>query len=69
MSRKLRVHEAASYLGLGTSTLARMRIRGDGPPYAKCGPRIVVYDIDDLDQWLRGRTRRSTSNIEVEGAQ
>jgi hypothetical protein len=29
----LRVPEAASYIGLSTSTLAKMRLRGDGPPY------------------------------------
>lgn len=67
MSKKLRVREAASYLGLGASTLGRMRTRGDGPPYAKCGPRIVVYDLDDLDQWLRERIRHSTSDIATKG--
>jgi hypothetical protein len=29
---KLRVPQAADYLGISTSTLAKMRLRGDGPP-------------------------------------
>jgi len=59
--RKYRAPEAASYLGLSASTLAKMRLRGDGPLYSKAGPRIVVYDIRDLDDWLDARKRKSTS--------
>lgn len=57
----LRAPDAAAYLGLSGSTLAKMRLRGDGPVYAKAGHRIVVYDRADLDEWLAGRKRRSTS--------
>ena len=59
--RKLRAPEAANFLGLSVSTLAKMRIRGDGPPYAKAGPRVVVYDPTDLEEWLASRRRISTS--------
>ncbi len=59
--RHLRTPEAAAYVGLTVSTMAKLRLRGDGPPYAKAGPRIVVYDTADLDAWLAGRKRRSTS--------
>jgi predicted DNA-binding transcriptional regulator AlpA len=58
---KLRAPEAAKYLRLAPSTLARMRVRGNGPPYAKAGPRVVIYDRSDLDTWLSVHTRRSTS--------
>ena len=61
-TRKLRAPQAAAYLGLSVSTLAKMRLRGDGPIYAKAGPRIVVYDLADLDAWLAGRRRTSTSD-------
>jgi predicted DNA-binding transcriptional regulator AlpA len=61
--RRLRAPEAADYLGLSPSTLAKMRLRGDGPRYAKAGPRIVVYDVADLDIWLTARKRSSTSEI------
>jgi predicted DNA-binding transcriptional regulator AlpA len=60
-ARKLRVPQAADYLGLSTSTLAKMRLRGDGPPYLKAGRRIVIYDLRDLEEWLGSRRRRSTS--------
>lgn len=58
---KLRAPAAAAFLGLSPSTLAKMRLRGDGPPYSKAGPRVVVYDLADLDAWVVARKRRSTS--------
>jgi predicted DNA-binding transcriptional regulator AlpA len=61
-ARKLRAPEAAAYLGLSTSTLAKMRLRGDGPPYLKAGRRIVIYDVHDLETWLGTRRRNSTSD-------
>ncbi len=57
----LRALAAAEYLGLSASTLAKMRLRGDGPAYSKVGPRIVVYALFDLDEYLVARRRRSTS--------
>ena len=59
--RYLRVAEAAKYIGLTASTLAKKRLRGDGPPYYKAGPRIVLYDVRDIDFWLASRRRHSTS--------
>ncbi len=61
-SRYLRAPAAGDYLGLSPSTLAKMRLRGDGPAYSKAGPRVVVYDIADLDAYLAARRRRSTSD-------
>jgi predicted DNA-binding transcriptional regulator AlpA len=61
-NRKLRAPEAARFLGLSTSTLAKMRLRGDGPVYAKAGRRIVIYDLADLNTWVTQRRRRSTSD-------
>jgi predicted DNA-binding transcriptional regulator AlpA len=59
--KRLRVSDAARYLGLSESTLAKMRLRGDGPPYAKAGARVVVYAVADLDAYLNARRRISTS--------
>lgn len=59
---KLRAPEAARYVGLSSSTLAKMRLRGDGPVYSKAGPRIVIYDQADLDAWLDQGRRKSTSD-------
>jgi predicted DNA-binding transcriptional regulator AlpA len=58
---KLRPKEAADRSGISVSTLAKMRMRGDGPPYSKLGDRIVVYDLGDLEHWVAVRKRRSTS--------
>lgn len=63
MDNKLRTEAAARYLGLARSTLAKMRVRGDGPPYSKAGARVVVYDIRDLEAWLRGTRRKSTRSM------
>jgi predicted DNA-binding transcriptional regulator AlpA len=58
--RRVRVPEAARYLGLSPSTLAKMRLRGDGPVFLKLN-RAVAYDSRDLDEWLAHRRRASTS--------
>jgi len=57
----LRTAEAGRRVGLSASTMAKLRMRGDGPKYIKVGRRIVVYDVADLDSWLAGRRRGSTS--------
>jgi predicted DNA-binding transcriptional regulator AlpA len=59
--RRLRAPEAARYLGLSASTLSKMRLRGDGPVFLKLN-RAVAYDSRDLDAWLAGRRRVSTSD-------
>jgi predicted DNA-binding transcriptional regulator AlpA len=51
---------AAALLGLSTSTLAKLRLTGDGPPFIKLGRR-VVYRLSDLEKWLDGRCFASTS--------
>jgi predicted DNA-binding transcriptional regulator AlpA len=57
----LRPSEAAEFLRLSTSTLAKMRLRGDGPPYVKSGLKVVLYQSSDLHEWLARRKRSSTS--------
>ena len=64
-AQKLRTPNAAQYVGLAESTLAKMRMRGDGPRFSKAGPRIVLYDLRDLDEWLAERTYASTSEYEA----
>jgi hypothetical protein len=60
-SRKFNTVEAAAHLGLGQSTLAKLRVFGGGPPFYKLGRR-VVYDHRDLDNWVAERRRVSTSD-------
>jgi excisionase family DNA binding protein len=57
----LTTREAANYVRLGTPTLERFRITGDGPRFCKLGG-AVRYRRDDLDAWLKARTIRSTSD-------
>jgi hypothetical protein len=58
--RMMRCAGASGYLGLAESTLAKMRMRGDGPAYIKAG-KVVLYDPADCDAWLADRRRLSTS--------
>jgi predicted DNA-binding transcriptional regulator AlpA len=58
----MRTPEAANYVALAESTLTKMRLTGDGPPFVKVGPRAVAYRKADLDEWLSARVRRSTSD-------
>jgi predicted DNA-binding transcriptional regulator AlpA len=57
---RLRVRDAADYIGLSISTLAKWRITGFGPRYIKAGAR-VLYDRADLDEWLKARRRSNTA--------
>lgn len=61
----LRPPEAARYLGLSESTLAKQRLRGDGPRYVKLGSRAVGYSINELNAYLELCTRSSTSEKET----
>jgi predicted DNA-binding transcriptional regulator AlpA len=61
INKKMRAPEAASYLQMAASTLAKLRCYGGGPRYAKLGPRLVVYDPKDLDTWVANRLCHSTS--------
>ena len=51
--KKMRPRDAARFIGIAVSTLARMRARGDGPPFSKPSGRIVLYDCQQIEQWLR----------------
>ena len=56
-----RTGPAADYTGCAASTLEKMRVTGDGPPFLKVR-RLVLYDRDDLDAWLSSKRRTSTSD-------
>ena len=57
----LTTKEAAIYLRRSPRTLERYRVTGEGPLFLKVG-RCVLYRIRDLDRWLAGKERRSTSD-------
>ena len=56
--------EAARLVGLSASTLAKLRLNGNGPVYCKLGRR-VLYRPADLEQWLQSRTARDTSDADA----
>ncbi len=49
---RLRAVKAADILCVSRSTLAKWRMNGVGPPYHRCGPRIVYYLRHEIDIWL-----------------
>jgi predicted DNA-binding transcriptional regulator AlpA len=53
-------HQVSKQLGLSERTLERLRVSGDGPPFAKLGKR-VFYRQSDLDDWIASRLCQSTS--------
>lgn len=59
--RVLRAPEAANYIGLSESTLAKRRLYGRPPAFLNLGGRAIGYAIDDLDAWLKSCRRDSTS--------
>lgn len=52
LRERLRAVQAAAYLNVSRSTLAKWRMRGEGPPHHRCGPRIVYYYKAEIDAWL-----------------
>ncbi len=61
--RVLNTTQAATYVGLSPSTLAKLRLSGNGPIYNKLGRR-VSYTTAELDNWLALNQRRSTSDVD-----
>jgi hypothetical protein len=60
INRRLDSREAAAYLKLGFSTIAKFRLYGGGPRYYKIGAK-VIYDTRDLDSWLASKRVAHTS--------
>ena len=55
---------AALLLGLSESTLAKLRVNGNGPAYCKLGRR-VVYRAEDLQSWRESRLAHNTSDADA----
>lgn len=58
----LRPPEAARYLGLSASTLAKKRLDGSGPRFCKITSRLVAYRMSELCSFVENRMRSSTSD-------
>lgn len=57
----VRTKGASKITKLSESALEKMRLAGSGPLYCKAGPRIVVYRVQDIVDWLESRKVKSTS--------
>lgn len=47
--------EVATGYGLSTGHLANLRCKKMGPKYFKVGARKVLYDVIDVDRWVRSQ--------------
>jgi predicted DNA-binding transcriptional regulator AlpA len=56
MAKLLSTIQAAERLGIARATLAKLRVHGGGPPWVKLSTK-VLYDEQDLDQWIASRPR------------
>lgn len=48
--------QLAEILGCSTTSLARARSRGEGPPWVSLNKRCIRYRRSDVDKWLADRT-------------
>lgn len=45
--------QAAAYLSVSSGTMRNWRSRGEGPQYHLLGGRLVRYEVEDLDSYMR----------------
>lgn len=53
--RRVRYKEASEHTGIPEGTLRSM-VSTKTVPHIRIGPRMVLFDLDALDQWLAERT-------------
>ena len=53
--------DVAELTGTARSTLSKMRLRGDGPPFVRVGVS-VRYPEDDLREWQSALPRRRSTS-------
>jgi hypothetical protein len=64
-SDHLTPRDAAKYIGLAPTTMAKIRCRSnDGPRFMRLG-RKILYARSDLDTWLAARRASSTSDADA----
>jgi hypothetical protein len=54
-SEYLDTKQAANRIGLGESTLEKMRMNGIGPDYIKATSRRILYSVTDLEAFMASR--------------
>jgi predicted DNA-binding transcriptional regulator AlpA len=61
VSRLVTERDASELLGVSMRTLQKWRLQGNGPRFVKLG-HAVRYDVKDLEAYIEGGRRRSTSD-------
>ena len=61
-NERMRSAEAAKYIGVNRSTLAKWRAARTGPPYHRCGARIIQYYRAEIDAWFEACDRRDCAS-------
>jgi predicted DNA-binding transcriptional regulator AlpA len=63
----LTVRQLEARSNISASTWNKRRLSGDSPPFLKIGKK-VLYRWSDVEAWLAGRTRTSTSGRGADAA-
>jgi predicted site-specific integrase-resolvase len=66
LPRMLTPDEAAKFLEVRPSTLARWRWAGKGPPYAKYG-KVIRYRREDIEAFIQGHILAHTAQSSSPG--
>jgi excisionase family DNA binding protein len=64
-NRLLNTAEAARLLGVSKAFLERDRWAGARIPFVRVGERAVRYQLSELEAYIAGQVRRSTSDLGV----
>jgi DNA-binding transcriptional MerR regulator len=62
LSEYVTIDVLARELGVSTRTIRRWRTLRIGPPHLKCGPRRVLYKLDQVREWLDAQAAGGRSN-------
>ncbi|MEM1182924.1 MAG: helix-turn-helix domain-containing protein [Acidobacteriota bacterium] len=54
--------EAAKLIGFSVRTLQKWRTEGGGPPFIHVSARAIRYQVTDIEAWIEGRRRTSTTD-------
>jgi predicted DNA-binding transcriptional regulator AlpA len=60
MSKLLEPGAVAGRVGLARKTLAKLRVKGGGPPFVKIGAK-VLYPEAELEAWIAARPRHGST--------
>lgn len=56
LERGLPPKEVGGIIGAAEITLAQWRLKGEGPPWYRCGRRAIRYRLGDVLAWRDSRT-------------